>query len=81
MSENKITFDPKFRKKIESLASLILKDPTKDEMEIPGFGGGVLTLTSRDEEKNTEAFENQMKGDRLSTGPIEIEGKSFCIFS
>ena len=81
MSENGITLAPEFKEKIETVASLILKDPTKDEMEIPGLGGGLLVLASRDGVNRTEAFENQMKGKRLPTGPIEIDGELFCIFT
>ena len=81
MSENGITLAPEFKRKVESVASLILQDPNKDEIEMPGFEGGLLVLASRDGVNRTDTYHKRMNEDRLPTGPIEIDSKLFCIFT
>ena len=81
MNEIKAHFDPEFAGAVDLVATKILENPEVDEMEVPGFPGQFLTLTSRDGVTNTLAFEDRLKGDQLNTGPLEYGDKDFCLFT
>ncbi|MFZ2039012.1 MAG: hypothetical protein WAV11_03710 [Minisyncoccia bacterium] len=82
MFNNKIKFDIKFMEQIEKTALAMIATTTMpEEMEIPDSRGQILVLISRDGVTRTSAFESHMKGNRLPTGPFEINGQKYAIFS